>query len=437
MPAHPQPAARASAAGPWSNLRQLAEAEDILRAADTPGIAEHPGPGGAGPLPARAASCHLAAGRLADAAARDPGGPGHRPGPRRARVRRDPRTALLSVIELRGRRQSRARGPAHRLPSPPRARSSLTSTHDPKPPLAQAQITEARNGPRPLHSANSASSAPSSRPRPGPAARRPRWLRPGWSAPHWPRATVSWPPAPSARPRPSRTPHPGFAGPGRRRGATAGGVCPPRARPCLAEAGRASTPTGGPGPAPQKTSASCTAGTATGRRRSTTLKEALGGYHQVGRRSRPGPHPAAVAQASGHPPPPTWKPRLRPGPVSGWDSLTDTEQAVASLVAQGLNNKPGRRPACTSAPTTVRPSSPLRQAFRKPQHRVTRRTHPHRHRGGGGQRGPGDLTKLTMPAAVGVGCTVVFCSSAPCGLLHASGPPQAWAAGPAAGRPDS
>ncbi|PRX63784.1 regulatory LuxR family protein [Nonomuraea fuscirosea] len=49
-------------------------------------------------------------------------------------------------------------------------------------------------------------------------------------------------------------------------------------------------------------------------------------------------------------------------PVSGWNSLTHTEQAIAELVAQGLNNKQvaGRM---YLSPHTV--AHHLRQAFRK------------------------------------------------------------------------
>jgi DNA-binding CsgD family transcriptional regulator len=49
-------------------------------------------------------------------------------------------------------------------------------------------------------------------------------------------------------------------------------------------------------------------------------------------------------------------------PVSGWDSLTDTEQAVAGLVAEGLNNK---QVAARMYISTHTVAHHLRQAFRK------------------------------------------------------------------------
>jgi DNA-binding CsgD family transcriptional regulator len=88
-------------------------------------------------------------------------------------------------------------------------------------------------------------------------------------------------------------------------------------------------------------------------------KEALGGYHQVG---------AARDQAR-------IRRRLRQlgirrrhwatpaaRPVTGWDSLTDTEQAVACLVAQGLNNN---QVAARMYISTHTVAHHLRQTFRK------------------------------------------------------------------------
>ena len=49
-------------------------------------------------------------------------------------------------------------------------------------------------------------------------------------------------------------------------------------------------------------------------------------------------------------------------PVTGWDSLTDTEQAVADLVAQGLNNN---QVAARMYISTHTVAHHLRQAFRK------------------------------------------------------------------------
>ena len=49
-------------------------------------------------------------------------------------------------------------------------------------------------------------------------------------------------------------------------------------------------------------------------------------------------------------------------PVTGWDSLTDTEQAVAGLVAEGLNNN---QVAARMYISTHTVAHHLRQAFRK------------------------------------------------------------------------
>jgi DNA-binding CsgD family transcriptional regulator len=48
--------------------------------------------------------------------------------------------------------------------------------------------------------------------------------------------------------------------------------------------------------------------------------------------------------------------------VAGWDSLTDTEQAVASLVAEGLNNG---QVAARMYISTHTVAHHLRQSFRK------------------------------------------------------------------------
>ena len=89
------------------------------------------------------------------------------------------------------------------------------------------------------------------------------------------------------------------------------------------------------------------------------LKEALGGYRQVGadrdqarirRRLR-----QLGIRCRHWATPPT-------RPVTGWHSLTDTEQVVAGLVAQGLNNKQVAARMYISIHTVAHH---LRQAFRK------------------------------------------------------------------------
>jgi DNA-binding CsgD family transcriptional regulator len=89
------------------------------------------------------------------------------------------------------------------------------------------------------------------------------------------------------------------------------------------------------------------------------LKEALGGYSQVGAgrdqaRIRRRLRRLGIRRRHWITPP------VRP--VAGWDSLTKTEQAVADLVAQGLNNN---QVAARMYISTHTVAHHLRQAFRK------------------------------------------------------------------------
>jgi DNA-binding CsgD family transcriptional regulator len=89
------------------------------------------------------------------------------------------------------------------------------------------------------------------------------------------------------------------------------------------------------------------------------LKEALGGYRQAGAerdQARVRRRLRQLGIRRRH-----WNtPRARP--VTGWDSLTGTEQAVARLVAEGLNNK---QVAVRMYISTHTVAHHLRQAFRK------------------------------------------------------------------------
>ena len=89
------------------------------------------------------------------------------------------------------------------------------------------------------------------------------------------------------------------------------------------------------------------------------LKEALGGYRQVGAdrdQARIRRRLRQLGIRRRH-----WiTPSVRP--VAGWDSLTETEQAVAGLVAQGLNNN---QVAARMYISTHTVAHHLRQAFRK------------------------------------------------------------------------
>jgi DNA-binding CsgD family transcriptional regulator len=89
------------------------------------------------------------------------------------------------------------------------------------------------------------------------------------------------------------------------------------------------------------------------------LKEAFGGYHQVGAerdqaRIRRRLRQLGIRRRHWVTPPAR--------PVTGWDSLTDTERAVAGLVAEGLNNN---QVAARMYISTHTVAHHLRQAFRK------------------------------------------------------------------------
>jgi len=89
------------------------------------------------------------------------------------------------------------------------------------------------------------------------------------------------------------------------------------------------------------------------------LKEALGGYRQAGAerdQARIRRRLRRLGIRRRH-----WStPAARP--VTGWDSLTGTEQAVAGLVAEGLNNN---QVAARMYISTHTVAHHLRQAFRK------------------------------------------------------------------------
>ena len=89
------------------------------------------------------------------------------------------------------------------------------------------------------------------------------------------------------------------------------------------------------------------------------LKDALGGYRQVGAERDQARIRRRLRQLGirrRH-----WS-TTPARPVTGWDSLTDTEQAVAGLVAEGLNNN---QVAARMYISTHTVAHHLRQAFRK------------------------------------------------------------------------
>ena len=79
-------------------------------------------------------------------------------------------------------------------------------------------------------------------------------------------------------------------------------------------------------------------------------------------------------------------------PVTGWDSLTETEQAVAALVADGLNNKQVGARMYISSHTVAHH---LRQAFRKLS--IASRVELARDRAGRGRRSGREATEPVLP----------------------------------------
>jgi DNA-binding CsgD family transcriptional regulator len=330
------------------DLRQHGEAEDILRAAENPAVRNIPADAALSLLRGR---IHLAAGRLADAAAaghaalaiaRDLGAHGYAAAAH----------SVLSVIELR--RGDIAAAAQHLACRPASGPQFADIYARPETIAAQAQITEARDGPaaalgqlRQLCADLEA--------RPGLLLGDPAFA--AWLARTALAAGDSEFAARAARAaRALAEAHPGFpalAAP------AAHSLGLARRDPALL----AEAATQHPDPW-AIASAAEDLGVLYGRQGDPKqaichLKEALGGYRQAG---------ADRDQAR-------IRRRLRQlgirrrhwittsaRPVTGWDSLTGTEQAVAGLVAQGLNNN---QVAARMYISTHTVAHHLRQAFRK------------------------------------------------------------------------
>jgi DNA-binding CsgD family transcriptional regulator len=330
------------------DLRQLGEAEDILRAADNPALHNIPAQAALSLLRAR---IHLAAGRLADAAAdaqatlaiaQALGAHGYAA------------TAhcMLSVIELRrGDIAAAAQHIACRPAQGPQfadiyARAETT--------MAEAQITEARDGPAAVlgHLRQLCADLPG---RPGLLLGDPAVA--AWLARTALASDDSELAARAARASQALVDaYPGFpalaAAAAHSRGLALNDPA------CLAEAATQHPDLWA------RASAAEDLGVLHGRQGDRDqairhLKKALGAYRQVG---------ADRDQARIR-----WRLRklgirrrhwaTSPArPVTGWDSLTDTEQAVAGLVAQGLNNN---QVAARMYISTHTVAHHLRQAFRK------------------------------------------------------------------------
>ena len=330
------------------DLRQLGEAEDILRAADNPALESIPAQAGLSILRAR---IHLAAGRLADAAA---DGQAALATARALGAHGYAATAhtVLSVIELR--RGDIAAATQHLAARPagdPQfadlyARAETTT--------AQAQITEARDGPAAAlgHLRQLCADLEA---RPGLLVGDPA-LAP-WLARTALAAGDGELAASAARTAQAlATAHPQF--------------------PALA--GAAAHSRGLAGRDPDRLAQAATQHLDPWARASAAedlgvlhasqgnrdqaighLKDALGGYRQVGAdrdqaRIRRRLRQLGIRRRHWSTPPAR--------PVTGWHSLTGTEQAVAGLVAEGLNNNQVAARLYISTHTVAHH---LRQAFRK------------------------------------------------------------------------
>ncbi len=330
------------------DLRQIGEAEDILRAADHPALQHIPAQAGLSLLRAR---LHLAAGRLADAAA------DARAALAIARVHGAHGYAatahcVLSVIDLRrGDIAAAARHVACRPATSPQFADIYAR---PETTMAEAQITEARHGPAAAlgHLRQLCADLEARR---GLLLGDPALA--AWLARTALAAGEGELAASAARTAQALADaHPGFPALAAAAAHSQGLVR--RDPACLAEAAAQH-------PDPwARASAAEDLGVLHGRQGDRDqaihhLKEALGGYRQVGAdrdQARIRRRLRKLGIRRRH-----WStPRARP--VAGWDSLTGTEQAVAGLVAEGLNNN---QVAARMYISTHTVAHHLRQAFRK------------------------------------------------------------------------
>ena len=330
------------------DVRQLGEAEDILRAADQPALRNIPAQAALSIVRAR---IHLAAGDTATAAAEAQaalstaealGAHGYAATAR----------SVLAVIELR--RGDLATAAQHLACRPAASRPFADLYARPETAVAQAQLTEARDGPRAVldHLRQLCADVEA---RPGLLLGDPALA--AWLARTALAADASELAARAARAaRALADAHPGFP-------ALAAAAAHSRGLVRNDPAGLAQAATQHPDPW-VRASAAEDLGALHGRRGDREraihhLKEALGGYREVGAdrdQARIRRRLRQLGIRRRH-----WAtPAARP--VSGWDSLTDTEQAVAGLVAQGLNNN---QVAARMYISTHTVAHHLRQAFRK------------------------------------------------------------------------
>jgi DNA-binding NarL/FixJ family response regulator len=330
------------------DLRQLGEAEDILRAADNTALQDIPA---AAVLSLLRARIHLAAGRLADAAAdgqaalaiaRALGAHGNAAAAH----------SVLSVIELRrGDIAAAAQHLACRAAASPQFADVYAR---PETTLGEAQIIEARHG--------SAAALGHLRQLCADLPARPGLMLGDPALPAWLARTALAAGRPELAASATRTAqdlaeaHPGFP-------ALAAAAAHSRGLARRDPDRLAQAATQHPDPW-ARASAAEDLGVLHARQGDREqairhLKEALSGYRQVGAdrdqaRIRRRLRQLGIRRRHWATPPAR--------PVTGWDSLTDTEQAVAGLVAEGLNNN---QVAARMYISTHTVAHHLRQAFRK------------------------------------------------------------------------
>jgi DNA-binding CsgD family transcriptional regulator len=342
---HPQPLLALAAA--LIDLRQLGAAEDILRAVDSRAMRDIPAGAALSLLRAR---IHLAAGRLAEAAtdAQAALGTAQRLG---AHWHAASAHIVASVIELR--RGDIAAATQH-LPGPPGTSPQLAARYArSEARTAQAQITEARDGPAAVlgHLYQLGSDLQT---RPGVLLGDPAlaaWLARTALA-------VGDNELASSAARTAQAladAHPQF--PALTAAAAHSRGLADRAPGHLARAAARH-----PDPWARASAAEDLAVLAAGTAKDLAighLKSALDGYGQVGAgrdQARVRRRLRQLGIRRRH-----WA-TARAGPVAGWGSLTDTERAVAGLVAEGLSNN---QVAARMYISTHTVAHHLRQAFRK------------------------------------------------------------------------
>jgi DNA-binding CsgD family transcriptional regulator/tetratricopeptide (TPR) repeat protein len=343
---HPQPLLALAAA--LVDLRQPGEAEDILRAAGHPVLPAIPAAAALSLLRAR---IHLAAGRLADAIAdgqaalaitRALGAHGYAAAA----------CSVLAVIELR---KGDIAAAARHLASRPATGPQLADIYArPETTAAEAQVTEARDGPAAAlgHLRQLRADLPV---RPGLLAGDPALAA-------WLVRTALAAGDRNLAARTARTAqaladaYPEFP-------ALAGAAAHSRGLACRDPACLAQAASQHPDPWARASAAEDLAVLHTGHgdrdQAIGRLKDALGGYRQAGAdrdQARIRRRLRQLGIRRRH-----WaSPSARP--VTGWHSLTDTEQTVARLVAEGLNNS---QVAARMYISTHTVAHHLRQAFRK------------------------------------------------------------------------